>query len=193
MVDLNSSITAVTTVTTVSYPFYTILTTTFPSIKLFDPILEDAIVVQPLNDSDSLLLEAVADHRKATIVIEGIILPIFGFFGIIGNIASIVHFGTDQRRRHNFQAYMFYLGIVDLFLIILSLILHSARELSLVHVLFYDENYQEVKLDEWNEDSKIEADCGSELTKMSDVESYLQYYSIINQMKVYQRREQHIR
>ena len=185
MSDLNNSVATATTTSTVAYPFYTILTSTLPSIKVFDPILEDAIIVQPLNDSDSLLIEDIPDHRKATIVIEGIILPIFGLIGIIGNIASIIHFGTNQRRRHNFQAYMFYLGIVDLFLISLSLILHSARELSLVHLLFYDENYQKVKLDGWSKDNKNIADCGSELTKVSDAEIYLQYHSVLNQMKVY--------
>ena len=168
-------------------PSYTILTTTFSSIKVFDPLLEDDFVIQTSNDSDSLIMEDLPHHRKATILIEGIIIPIVGFIGIIGNIASIIHFGSSQRRRHNFQAYMFYLGVVDLFLIILSLILHSAKEITFVHLLFNDKDNQQVNLDVWVEtdDSNDCNDTESEDTKMSNVGKYLQFHSILNQIKVY--------
>ena len=168
-------------------PSYTILTTTFSSIKVFDPLLEDDFVIQPLNDSDSLLIRDLPYHRKATILIEGVIIPIFGFIGIIGNIASIIHFGSSQRRRHNFHAYMFYLGIVDLFLIILSLILHSAKELTFVHELFSNKDHQQVDLGPWVE-TEENSDCNdteSEVTKMSKVGEFLQYHSVLNQIKVY--------
>ena len=56
-----------------------------------------------------------------------IVLPVIGCVGFIGNIASISHFSKCTSRRQHFQSYMMFLGIVDLFIIITSLIRYSGE------------------------------------------------------------------
>ena len=164
---------------------YMVLTTTVSSMKVFDPLLKDKFIIHPSNESDSFIVEEVPHHRKATIIIEGIIIPILATFGVVGNVASIIHFGSNLRRMNHFQAYMFYLGIVDLFLIILSLFLQSASELSFVHLLFNHDYYRRVQVPGRVESEKKVEDCRDEMTKMSEQENYLRFHSFLNQFKVY--------
>ena len=164
---------------------YVVLTTTASSMIVFDPLLKDKFIIHPSNESDSFIVEEVPHHRKATIIIEGIIIPILATFGVVGNVASIIHFGSNLRRMNHFQAYMFYLGIVDLFLIILSLFLQSASELSFVHLLFNHDYYRRVQVPGRVESEKNVEDCRDEVTKMSEQENYLRFHSFLNQFKVY--------
>ena len=80
---------------------YTVLTTTASPMKLFDPLLKDKVSIHASNESDSFIIEDVPHHRKATIIIEGIIIPILAAFGVVGNIASIIHFGSNLRRMNH--------------------------------------------------------------------------------------------
>ena len=76
--------------------------------------------------------------------LNGIVLPIIGCAGMFGNIASISHFSKCTSRRQNFQSYMLCLGIVDLFIIMMSLTVYSGGEYIQNYIKNVDESFQDL-------------------------------------------------
>ena len=76
--------------------------------------------------------------------LNGIVLPIIGCAGLFGNIASISHFSKCTTRRQNFQSYMLCLGIVDLFIIMMSLTVYSGGEYIQNYIRNVDESFQDL-------------------------------------------------
>ena len=60
-------------------------------------------------------------------VIEGILLPIVGALGLIGNTAGVLHFGKQGRHKQRFYGLMIILGISDCLLIITFFCVFSLR------------------------------------------------------------------
>ena len=137
--------------------------------------------------NDSSLEEDWDDNSLAIFCIEGILLPLFGFFGICGNIASIIHFGGCPKTRQNFQLYMFYLGIVDLFLIISSIIIHSAGEYQQIYYMFHRKTFLQMSWDGHMQINENVTHCVDEyhIVNILEVEKYFQFYSIYNQIRIY--------
>ena len=76
--------------------------------------------------------------------LNGIVMPVIGCFGFFGSIASISHFSKCTTRRKNFQSYMLCLGIVDLFIILMSLTLYSGGEYIQRYINDMDESYKDL-------------------------------------------------
>ena len=76
--------------------------------------------------------------------LNGIVLPIIGCAGMFGNIASISYFSKCTSRRQNFQSYMLCLGIVDLFIIMMSLTVYSGGEYIQNYIKNVDESFQDL-------------------------------------------------
>ena len=75
--------------------------------------------------------------------LNGIVLPVIGCAGLFGNIASISHFSKCTTRRQNFQSYMLCLGIVDLFIIMISLTVYSGGEYIQNYIRNVDESFED--------------------------------------------------
>ena len=85
-----------------------------------------------------------------------IVLPVIGCVGCIGNIASISHFSKCSTRRQHFQSYMMFLGIVDLFIIIITLIMCSGE--------LYVQRYLKSAEDSYPDFINVSTEIGSGVT-----------------------------
>ena len=81
---------------------------------------------------------------EVSFYLNGIVLPVIGCAGLLGNIASISHFSKCTTRRQNFQSYMLCLGIVDLFIIMMSLTVYSGGEYIQNYIRNVDESFQDL-------------------------------------------------
>ena len=130
-------------------------------------------------------MEDLMEFMDAPFCIEGIILPLIGCIGICGNLASIAHFGTRFKYKQNFHSYMLCLGIVDLFLILCSIVVHTGHKLSRIGDFFYDKTLLEMALqfDKPTSTNKTQVQSDPEDLQILRLERYYNlssiYYNIL--------------
>ena len=67
---------------------------------------------------------------SSTFIIQGVILPIIGMIGIIGNISPIAYFSSGRRYRRNFYAFMLWLAVCDAVIIVSACTIYALPECS---------------------------------------------------------------